>query len=80
MSPQRYSVTVEVVPDPAGVAVRFTDIEPALRDSAMLEWLLPVLGGDNTALADRRAAALGAGILVGLAGRDLVTYAMEGCP
>jgi hypothetical protein len=60
--------------------VRFADVEPALRDSTMLEWLLPVIQGDDGAEPQRRLEALAAGLIVGLSGRDLVTYAMEGCP
>ena len=91
MSPVRYNVTgfsvtdsgtkVDLVSAPDGGAVLFADVEPALRDAAMLEWLLPVLdGGGSEAEADRRTAAIAAGLTVGLTGRDLVTYAMEGCP
>ncbi len=72
--------TVHCLPDPDGCAVLFADVEPALRDRVMLEWLLPVIQGDEGAEPQRRLEALAAGLIVGLTGRDLVTYAMEGCP
>lgn len=75
--PQRYAVGAA---NPEGPAVLFADVEPALRDSARLEWLLPIVSGDDDTVANRRTAALAAGLLVGLSGIPLVDYAMEGCP
>ena len=75
--PQRYAVGAA---NPEGPAVLFADVEHALRDSPRLMWLLPIISGSDDATANRRTAALGAGLLLGLTGLTLVDYAMEGCP
>lgn len=56
-------------------AVRFADVEEALRDRERLEWLLPVVSGDDNATADTRTAFLAAGLLQRLSGRALVDWA-----
>jgi hypothetical protein len=86
--PQRYSAQgrpdhiagAALVPDDQGPAVLFADVEHALRDSTRLMWLLPIISGDDDTVANRRTAALGAGLRLGLTGLSLVDYAMEGCP
>lgn len=81
MSPVRYAHDdLGMALDLAGRYVLFADVEPALRDSARLAWLLPVISGDDTPVADARTNALSAGVLAGLTGVALVDHAMERCP
>lgn len=82
MTPGRFKVHAVglAVPDEAGDLVRFADVEPALRDSARLAWLLPVLEGDeDDPAANRRSGALSMGLQLGLTGLPLVDMAMEAC-
>lgn len=62
-----------------GQTVLFADIEPALRNSARYEWLMPVLAGADHRRARLRMEAIAAGYALGKRGNDLVDYAMEGC-
>lgn len=81
ISPQRYLMRPQnMQADPHGEAVLFADVEHALRDSTRLMWLLSIISGSDDTLANRRTAALGAGMRLGLIGLSLVDYAMEGCP
>ena len=70
----------KLVPAADGPAVLFADVEDALRDRKRLEWLLPVINGEDENVADHRTAALTAGLMLGKTGVELVDYAMEGCP
>lgn len=67
-------------PDPGGAMVLFADVEPALRDSVRLTWLLPVLQGtDDDPEVSFRSGALAMGLQQGLTGLALVDCAMEAC-
>lgn len=59
---------------------RFADVEPALTDSTRLRWLLPIIDGEDDAVANARTAALSAGMLRGLSGIPLVDFAIAACP
>lgn len=63
-----------------GDDVRFVDVEEALRDRKRLQWLLPVIDGNDDATANRRAAALAAAMQIGLSGLPMVDRAMEIAP
>lgn len=67
---------VAVRPDPAGSCVMFKDIEGALNDRELLDWLIPIIDGSDTVASDLRTAALIGGVLKGLQGRELVRFAM----
>lgn len=58
----------------------FADIEEALRNAARFAWVLPVVSGDDDALADLRTQALAAGLMRGYKGVVLVDWAMSECP
>jgi hypothetical protein len=75
----RYSATI-ATPQPDGDLVRFVDIEPALKDSKRLAWLMPILTGNDDALADARTQALARLLVSGLTGNALVDAAMAECP
>lgn len=66
--------------DPQGSVVLFSDVEDALKDKAMLEWLLPIISGESNPDIDRRTVTLGLGITMQRSGRDLVSWAMTVCP
>lgn len=63
-----------------GPYVLFADVEEALRDTARLAWLMPIVSGDDNAVADRRANALYIEVARGLTGNALVDAAMTRCP
>lgn len=63
-----------------GPVVLFADVEPALRSTDRLEWLLPIVDGCDDETANRRTAALAGGIIAGLTGLALVDAAMLACP
>jgi hypothetical protein len=46
-------------------------------DSARLDFVLPVVGGDMTASTDRRLTALLSAALAGHTGRELIDHAMK---
>lgn len=71
----RFTPPGPITPSPDGAAVLFKDVEEALKDSAMLEWLLPLICGEDTVVANSRACFLGMGLAQRLDGRDLVRYA-----
>lgn len=59
---------------------RFADVEQVLisrdpADTDRLDWVLPIVSGDDDAVANRRTAALAAGLVRGLSGRELVDFA-----
>lgn len=62
-------------PAEAGDLVLFADVEEALHDRERLEWLLPVISGNDDDLANERTARLATGIVRGLQGRELVDFA-----
>lgn len=68
---------VAVRPDPTGSCVMFKDVEEALGDRELLDWLLPIIDGSDSALADLRTLAITHGILKGLEGRELVRFSMR---
>lgn len=68
---------VAVRPDPTGSCVMFKDIEAALGDRELLDWLLPIVDGKNAVAADLRTMSLTLGVLKGLQGRELVRFAMN---
>ena len=76
--PSPFSASLRAQAD--GAAVLFADVEPALRDSKRLAWLLPVIDGTSGPEAKRRNDCLVAGVRIGLSGVALVDWAMEGCP
>lgn len=51
--------------------------EAAEKDARRLDWIMPILGGDDTKEADRRALALAAQLVNGLSGRDMIDAAMK---
>lgn len=63
--------------DPAGSVVLFADVEDALKDKAMLDWLLPVISGEEGMDVDHRTHTLALGIALNRSGRDLVAWAMQ---
>lgn len=66
-----------VVPAPNGECVKFSDVEEALKDSAMLEWLMPVIGTGKEEQAAVRKTRLAFGAYsLNLTGRELVSWAM----
>jgi hypothetical protein len=85
VTPQRYeprsfAAVVSCEPAPQGDYVRFADVEQALRDSACLAWLMPIISGEDCAVANARTAALGVSLALGFAGTALVDEAMRRCP
>jgi len=87
MTPERFNwpgAVCPLAPTPEGDFVRFTDVEPALRCTVRLAWLMPMLDGTNDpAEGDRieaRFAALDAAHAEGLRGTALVDKAMAACP
>ena len=51
-----------------------------MTDRKRLEWLLPVIGGEDDGVANARAATLALGITRGLEGITLVDFAMKESP
>lgn len=66
--------------DPAGSVVLFSDVEDALKDKAMLDWLLPIISGESGLEVNQRIHTLGLGVTMQRSGRDLVSWAMTVCP
>jgi hypothetical protein len=50
------------------------------EDVARLEWLLPVIGGDDTPIANARTLALGKALMNKLDGREAIDAARKECP
>lgn len=66
-----------LAPNDTGSVVLFSDVEEALKDKAMLDWLLPVISGKSSMDIDRRIHTLALGIALNRSGRDLVAWAMS---
>jgi hypothetical protein len=57
---------------------RLRSILPAdSADTTRLEWVLPIICGNDEALADARTMALARALIAGYKGRDLVDHAMS---
>lgn len=68
-----------------GVEPRFADVEQVLLsrspvDTERLEWVLPIVTGDDDEVASRRTAALAQGLLRSLSGRELIDFARQISP
>lgn len=73
----RFDSPVRMDADPAGEFVRFVDVEQALADSEMLDWLMPIICGNDTTDADGKTERLVRGLTQHrLTGRELVRWAM----
>jgi hypothetical protein len=51
-----------------------------VTDAQRLDWVLPIVEGDDTPEANLRTQALAASIMLGKTGRDMLDFAMEGSP
>ena len=79
-APMRFDVRGACAMDPSGPGdfVKFADVEQALADSEMLDWLMPIICGNDTTDADGKTERLVRGLSQhGLTGRELVRWAME---
>lgn len=69
-----------MLPDDEGPCVFFKDIEDALTDRKMLDWVMPIIGGEDTRETERKTTALMHGLVRGHTGRALLVFAMELAP
>lgn len=72
----RPGLNATMLPDDEGPCVFFRDVEGALKDRTMLNWLMPILGGEVSPQSGDRLALLREGVANGLTGRQLVEWAM----
>lgn len=66
-----------LAPNDTGSVVLFSDVEEALKDKAMLDWLLPIISGESGLEINQRIHTLGLGVTMQRSGRDLVAWAMR---